>query len=145
MNPLLDNFFNRQILAQYGPSVLAGFWVTVEVALLVIAVGVALGLALAIVRTARWKPADIAITGFVDIFRTLPQLVVIVFLYFGLPYADIQLSPFAATVRLRVRSPCATAVTTSAMSRTWLVRLVAIMFTLSDRSFQMPPTPFTWA
>ena len=46
----------------------------------------------------RWRPADIAITVFVDIFRTLPQLVVIVFLYFGLPYADIQLSPFAATV-----------------------------------------------
>ena len=45
-----------------------------------------------------WYRADIAITGFVDIFRTLPQLVVIVFLYFGLPYADIQLSPFAATV-----------------------------------------------
>ena len=43
-------------------------------------------------------PADIAITVFVDIFRTLPQLVVIVFIYFGLPYADIQLSPFAATV-----------------------------------------------
>ena len=38
------------------------------------------------------------ITVYVDIFRTLPQLVVIVFIYFGLPYADIQLSPFAATV-----------------------------------------------
>ena len=43
MNPLLDNFFNRQILVQYGPSVLAGFWVTVEVALLTIVVGVGLG------------------------------------------------------------------------------------------------------
>ena len=46
----------------------------------------------------RIRAADIAITVFVDIFRTLPQLVVIVFIYFGLPYADIQLSPFAATV-----------------------------------------------
>ena len=33
MSPLLDNFFNRQILAQYGPSILGGFWLTVEVAL----------------------------------------------------------------------------------------------------------------
>ena len=49
-------------------------------------------------RAMRWKPADIAIVVFVDIFRTLTQLVVIVFIYFGLPYADIQLSPFAATV-----------------------------------------------
>jgi polar amino acid transport system permease protein len=98
MNPLLDNFFNRQIFAQYGPSVLDGFWVTVEVALLTILVGVVSGLALAIVRAMRVRAADIAITAFVDIFRTLPQLVVIVFVYFGLPYADIQLSPFASTV-----------------------------------------------
>jgi polar amino acid transport system permease protein len=98
MNPLLDNFFNRQILAQYGPSILGGFWLTVEVALATIAIGVITGLVLAIVRAMRWKPADVAIIVFVDVFRTLPQLVVIVFLYFGLPYADIQLSPFGATV-----------------------------------------------
>src|SRR5260370_37023669 len=95
---MIENFFNLKILAQYGPSVLGGFWVTVEVALLTILVGVRRGLALAIVRAVRWTPADIAIVVFVDIFRTLPQLVVIVFIYFGLPYAGIQLSPFAATV-----------------------------------------------
>src|SRR6202000_273689 len=55
-------------------------------------------LALAIVRAMRIRAADLAIAFFVDIFRTLPQLVIIVFLYFGLPYADVQLSPFAATV-----------------------------------------------
>ena len=98
MSPLLDNFFNRQILAQYGTSILGGFWLTVEVALAVIVIGVVAGLVLAIVRAMRWKPADIAIIVFVDVFRTLPQLVIIVFLYFGLPYADIQLSPFGATV-----------------------------------------------
>ena len=98
MGALADNFFNPQILAQYGPSILGGFWLTVEVALAIIVIGVLTGLALAIVRAMRWKPADIAIITFVDIFRTLPQLVVIVFLYFGLPYADIQLSPFGATV-----------------------------------------------
>ena len=97
MGPLADNFFNRQILAQYGPSILGGFWVTVEVALLTILMGVATGLVLAVVRALKWRPADIAIIVFVDIFRTLPQLVIIVFLYFALPYADIQLSPFAAT------------------------------------------------
>jgi len=98
VSPLLDNFFNPQILAQYWPSILGGFWLTVEVALATIAIGVLTGLALAIVRAMRWKPADVAIVTFVDIFRTLPQLVVIVFLYFGLPYAGLQLSPFAATV-----------------------------------------------
>lgn len=98
MKPLLDNFFNTQILAQYGPDMLRGFGVTVAVALLTILMGVGVGLALAIVRSMRIRAADIAITVFVDVFRTLPQLVVIIFIFFGLPYADIQLSPFAATV-----------------------------------------------
>src|SRR6185437_13002943 len=98
MRPLLDNFFNPQILTQYGPAILGGFGTTVAVALLTIVVGIGSGLILAIVRAMRVRSADIVITIFVDIFRTLPQLVVIVFIYFGLPYAGIQLSPFAATV-----------------------------------------------
>ena len=38
---------------------------------------------------------------------------------------------------------CATAVVTSAMLRTWPVRLLAIELTLSVRSFQVPATPGT--
>ena len=39
----------------------------------------------------------------------------------------------------------ATAVVTSAMLRTWLVRFAAIRLTLSVRSFHVPATPFTTA
>ena len=56
-----------------------------------------------------------------------------------------SISPFTSTVILRERSPVATAVTTFAMSRTWSVRLPAIKFTLSVRSFHTPATPFTSA
>ena len=54
-------------------------------------------------------------------------------------------SPFTSTTILRDRSPLATAVVTPAMSRTWLVRLLAIEFTESVRSFHVPETPATWA
>ena len=43
------------------------------------------------------------------------------------------------------RSPFATAVVTSAMFRTWSVRLSASVLTFSVRSFQTPETPSTWA
>ncbi len=56
-----------------------------------------------------------------------------------------RISPFTSTVILRLRSPAATALVTSAMLRTWLVRLPAMKFTLSVRSFQVPATPFTSA
>ncbi|HEX6440867.1 MAG TPA: ABC transporter permease subunit [Stellaceae bacterium] len=97
MDQLLDNYFNLKILAAAFPGVFSGFWVTVEVALATIALGSGAGLLLAILRCLRLRPIDALITAYVDIFRTLPQLVVIVFAYFGLPYAGIVLSPFAAT------------------------------------------------
>ena len=56
-----------------------------------------------------------------------------------------RISPFTSTVILRDRSPRATAVVTSAMLRTWPVRLDAMEFTFSVRSFQVPATPGTCA
>ena len=58
-------------------------------------------------------------------------------------FLSSRISPFTSTVILRERSPRATAVVTSAMLRTWAVRLPAIELTLSVRSFQVPATPGT--
>ena len=54
-------------------------------------------------------------------------------------------SPLTSTVILRDRSPRATAVVTSAILRTCVVRFAASRFTLSVRSFHVPPTPGTCA
>ena len=56
-----------------------------------------------------------------------------------------RISPRTSTVIFLERSPPATAVVTSAMLRTWVVRLAASMLTLSVRSFQVPATPGTCA
>ena len=56
-----------------------------------------------------------------------------------------RISPFTSTVIFRERSPLATAVVTSAMFLTWVVRLAASRFTLSVRSFQVPAAPGTSA
>ncbi len=59
--------------------------------------------------------------------------------------ASAAISPFASTVSFCLRSPLATAVTTFAMPRTWSVRLPAMEFTESVRSFHVPETPSTTA
>jgi hypothetical protein len=56
-----------------------------------------------------------------------------------------RISPRTATVILRDRSPLATAVVTCAMLRTCAVRLPAMEFTESVRSFHVPATPRTSA
>ena len=60
-------------------------------------------------------------------------------------FLSSRISPRASTVIFFERSPRATAVVTSAMLRTWLVRLLAIALTLSVRSSHVPATPPTSA
>ena len=56
-----------------------------------------------------------------------------------------RISPRTSTVIFFDKSPLATAIVTSAMLRTWPVRLLAIELTLSVRSFQTPVTSGTCA
>src|SRR5207302_1945156 len=60
-------------------------------------------------------------------------------------YLSSSTSPFTSTVIFLERSPAATALVTSAMLRTCEVRLPAMEFTESVRSFQVPDTPSTRA
>ena len=98
MDRLLENFLNLQVMADALPMVLRGFGTTVVVSVLIIALGLAAGLALAVIRTFESRLVNAAIVAWVDLFRTLPQLVIIIFLYFGMPYVGFTPSPFATTV-----------------------------------------------
>jgi len=98
MDRLLENFLNFSILAEAWPTVLQGFGLTVLISLQVIALGVGAGLGLAVLRSMKLRVMDWLIVGWVDLFRTLPQLVIIIVLYFGMPYLGLTLSPFVTTV-----------------------------------------------
>jgi His/Glu/Gln/Arg/opine family amino acid ABC transporter permease subunit len=93
---LLFSFFNLEVMARYGPAIVEGFVLTIELAIVVIVTGLLTGLALAFVRSVQFRPATWAIVLFVDLFRALPPLVVIVLLYFALPHAGLRLSGFTA-------------------------------------------------
>ncbi|WP_186047874.1 amino acid ABC transporter permease [Burkholderia gladioli] len=98
MDRIVDNFFNAGIVSQSWPMILSGFGITVLVSVLVIVLGVTLGLVLALVRAMQVRVLDVLIVAYVDFLRTMPQLVVLVLVYFGLPYAGLRLSPIATTV-----------------------------------------------
>lgn len=84
-------FFNADVAARYGWDILGGVWVTVGAGLAVVVSGVALGLALAAVRALNVKPINVFIIIFVDIFRSLPPLAIILVLFFGAPAVGILL------------------------------------------------------
>jgi polar amino acid transport system permease protein len=91
------SFFNARVAAEYWPKILEGLGVTLALAALIIAAGLTLGLALAVLRAAGIRPLNWAIIFVVDLFRALPPLVLIVLIYFGLPAAGMDLSGFWAT------------------------------------------------
>jgi len=91
------SFLNARVAAEYWPKILEGLGVTVVLAALVVASGLALGLGLAVLRAFGFRAVNLLIVFVVDLFRALPPLVLIVLVYFGLPAAGIGVSGFAAT------------------------------------------------
>ena len=91
----VETFLNPAMIARYWPEIVRGMLVTIELAVAVVATGLALGLALASLRAYRWRLVNVLIVVFVDIFRALPPLVAILLVYFGLPNVGINLPSFA--------------------------------------------------
>src|SRR5207245_1646857 len=77
-----ETFFNTRVMLKYLPDILSGVVVTIELALLIVVTGIAAGLALALLRSLGIRPLNWLIIGIVDLFRSLPPLVVIVLIYF---------------------------------------------------------------
>lgn len=90
----VDTFFQPAMLAKYWPAILKGMAVTLELGLAIVVTGLTLGLALACLRSYRWRALNFVIVVVVDAFRALPPLVAILLLYFGLPQVGLNLSSF---------------------------------------------------
>ena len=95
MDAFLDQFFNKAVMVKYLPDVIGGLWVTLALAGSVIVTGVFLGLALSSLRSFQIRWINWGIVLFIDLFRALPPLVLLIVGYFGLPYAGLELSGFA--------------------------------------------------
>ena len=96
MQGLIDTFFNLAVMRQYLPKVVEGMGVTVLLALAVVATGLVLGAALALLRSLRFKPLNALIIVFADIFRAVPPLVILIIIYFALPTVGVRFSGFAS-------------------------------------------------
>ncbi|MGE0310252.1 MAG: amino acid ABC transporter permease [Lautropia sp.] len=90
MKTVVDNFLNPEILAQVWPILLRGLWVTLQLCAVVIPLGLAGGLALALVSTARRRWVRWAGVVYTDFFRAFPPLVLLLFVAFGLPFVGID-------------------------------------------------------
>ena len=96
MELLVSSFFNLDILEQAWPFLLAGFWMTIKLTLVVVPLGVAGGLAVALASTVRSRLVRWTMIVYTDLFRAFPPLVLLMFIAFGLPFLKIDLGAFGA-------------------------------------------------
>ena len=82
--------------ADWLPQLLRGLWTSVRLTAVSLAVGIPLGLVLALLTSHRSRPVRWAAIGLVEIGRGTPALVMLQFVYYGLPSAGLTLPSFLA-------------------------------------------------
>jgi polar amino acid transport system permease protein len=96
MDALIAQFFNLDIMAQATPLILRGLGMTLLVCAAVVPLGLAGGLMAALAGRAHSRVVRFSVAALIDLFRAVPPLVLLIFVYAGLPFAGLRLSPFAA-------------------------------------------------
>ena len=97
MERFADTFLNWQVMQQYLPKIIEGFFVTIQLAFAVVVTGISCGLVLAVIRAFRVRFLNFWIVVFVDVLRALPPLVVIILFYFALPTVGIRMTGVVST------------------------------------------------
>jgi polar amino acid transport system permease protein len=96
MEAIVQQFFNLEIMQRVWPLLLRGLGTTAYLCMLVIPLGLAGGLAVALASVSKRRALVWGAVVLVDLFRAAPPLVLLILLYSGLPFAGINLSPTVA-------------------------------------------------
>jgi polar amino acid transport system permease protein len=80
------------------PALLRGLWNTLLLGLMSIAIGVPLGLVISLVRLYAPRPFQLISIAYIDILRATPVLVVLILIYYALPFVGIRLTSWTSAV-----------------------------------------------
>ena len=98
MSDFLENFANWDSLVQVQWLLVQGLQMTAWLSVVALPLALVAGLAVALVYGAGWRPMRWVILGLIDVFRAFPVIVLLILIYYGLPFLGLRLSNFAAVV-----------------------------------------------
>ena len=104
---LITTFFNWPVFLQALPLLLEGLGVTVVLGVVSIVAGLVSGLLLALVRLYGPTPMRVLARIYTDVFRSIPLLVLLVLVYYALPFVGVRLSSFSAAALALSMVSCA--------------------------------------
>ncbi|MBQ8744098.1 MAG: amino acid ABC transporter permease [Mailhella sp.] len=91
-------FFNKELLFEVWPILLGGLKNSILLFLVAAFLSVTVAPIVAVIRTLNNPIFNFVIDAFVDVFRSMPILVLVIFIYYALPFMEIHSSPFVAGV-----------------------------------------------
>jgi polar amino acid transport system permease protein len=93
---IFDTFLNWRVFIDTLPLILSGLTTTLLLGAVSIVAGFCLGLVLALVRLYAAQPGRWLAIAYIDFFRAIPILVLLIVVYYALPFAGLRLSAFTA-------------------------------------------------
>jgi polar amino acid transport system permease protein len=89
-------FFNLEVMAATLPMLLRGLVNTVKLTVTAVVCGGIAGVLLCLMRLYAPLPLRLLAIGFIDIFRALPMLVVLIVIYYALPFVGLRFTAFTS-------------------------------------------------
>ena len=98
---LIGTFFNWDVLVRSFPMLMRGVGNTILLGCVSIVFGGIAGLFVCLVRLYGPRPVRLLAIGYIDILRAMPILVLLILIYYALPFVGIRLTSFtSATLAL---------------------------------------------
>lgn len=93
---LVFNFFNLDVLKESLPYLWRGLKMTLLLTAIAVPLGIVAGLAIAVLYSLGNRFLNVLIVAYVDLFRALPPLVLLIVVYYGLPMFEVDIPVLAA-------------------------------------------------
>jgi polar amino acid transport system permease protein len=93
-----ESFFNFELMKGGWPMILSGLGNTLTLAAYSAVASILTGLVLAVIRSFRNPILNTFIIAYIDFFRSIPLIVLMVVIYYALPFLGIALGPYASGV-----------------------------------------------
>lgn len=91
-------FLNTKIIGLAWSTLISGLWITIQIAFFAAILSTFLGLLLAVFRSFNNRILNIFIIGYIDFFRAMPIMVLMVLIYYALPFLGIRLEAMPAGI-----------------------------------------------
>lgn len=78
-----------RLLADHGPAFAQALWLTWKLTILSFVAGFALGIVVTVARLLPLRPLQFVLTGYVEVFRNIPSVALLIFIVFALPDLEV--------------------------------------------------------